>query len=124
MSVEPCRECGRLFPFLARGVCAECLAEMEDQLTLVKDWLRKNHAATPGTVADATEVPVERITLWVHQGRLDLAAHDEAHMEDLKRQEELRERLKGDLMRAVANPLPTTKPNEGARIYTRRDGRG
>ncbi|MFN8109594.1 MAG: hypothetical protein U0Y82_07075 [Thermoleophilia bacterium] len=115
MSVEACRECGRLFPYLPRGVCGECLEAREKQFDTVRQWLRKNRAATARLVAEATEVPIERIHQWVSEGRLTLAkdAEHTATAEEQAHQDQLRERLKGDLLKAVSQHAATEAPSHG-----------
>ena len=44
--VETCRECGRLFGFLPRGICVDCQDLREQRFQAVKDYLRENAGAS------------------------------------------------------------------------------
>ena len=68
--VELCKGCGRIFPFLARGVCADCLGRIEEQFELVREHLRENPGARVAEIAAATGVPEADIAGFIRAGRL------------------------------------------------------
>ena len=53
-NVETCRECGRLFGFLPRGVCIDCQDLREQRFQTVKDYLRAMRRRHPFSAADGT----------------------------------------------------------------------
>lgn len=86
MSVRLCEECGRLFGFLPRGVCADCLDEREADFRVVREWLRRNAGASVIDVAAATGVREPRISHFLREGRLSrLPGGDDARVEDERR---------------------------------------
>jgi hypothetical protein len=72
--VEQCRACGRLFPFLARGWCADCLETKEREFRAVRDHLRTHPGTSIPRLASETGVEEERIVDFVREGRLELSA--------------------------------------------------
>jgi len=73
-TVVRCQECGGLFSFLPRGVCADCLDQIERDFQTVRDYLRENPKALVFQVAEATEVDEARIQGFIDDGRIELAA--------------------------------------------------
>jgi uncharacterized OB-fold protein len=73
MSVVKCQDCGGLFSFLPRGVCAPCLEETEADYQTVRDYLRDNPGTAVYLVAEATEVDESRIQKFIAEGRIDFA---------------------------------------------------
>lgn len=73
MSVVKCQDCGGLFSFLPRGVCAPCLDQTEADYRTVRDYLRDNPATAVYLVAEATEVAESRIQKFIEEGRVDFA---------------------------------------------------
>jgi len=74
MSVVKCQDCGGLFSFLPRGVCADCLEQIETDYHTVRDYLRANPKSLVYQVAEATEVAESRIQSFISEGRIDLAS--------------------------------------------------
>jgi methionyl-tRNA synthetase len=72
-TVVKCRECGGLFPFLPRGVCVDCLDQIERDYQTVRSYLRDNPGARVFQVAEATEVEEGRIQQFIADGRIELA---------------------------------------------------
>jgi predicted nucleic acid-binding Zn-ribbon protein len=119
--VVNCTECGHVYAFLARGVCADCLNAREREFHTVRDWLRVNPGATTEEAGEATGVPAARIIDWIAEGRLRSVAApgDEALSERLE-QEAQRKRLQQELGQALAEPAPQpTTPRRG--FNTRRN---
>lgn len=73
MSVVKCQDCGGLFSFLPRGVCAPCLDQTEVDYQTVRDYLRDNPGTALFQVAEATEVDEGRIQNFIAEGRIDFA---------------------------------------------------
>lgn len=69
--VECCRACGGLFPFLARGVCGECLGRSESEFELVRDFLRERPGARIAEVVQVTGVDEPVILRFIREGRLE-----------------------------------------------------
>lgn len=121
-TIETCRDCGRLFEFLPRGICGECLDAREEQFRVVRAWVRTNNARSMDEVAEATETSVSLISEWVSQGRLEFAvATDDVDVAEQQRQQDLRDRLRGDLVRSIeTNDTPAAQAHRG--MHGRRHG--
>jgi hypothetical protein len=109
--VQVCAECGRLFPFLARGVCADCSHAREERFLRVRDWLRANPGAHLDEAAEACEVSPTLVQEWVREGRLTAAGGAQA---ESPTRNDLRERLRRELLAggglAPAAPAPAPAP--------------
>ncbi|MGO4888794.1 TIGR03826 family flagellar region protein [Anaerobacillus sp. MEB173] len=70
-----CPNCGKLFVKALREVCNECHNEVEKQFQTVYQYVRKkeNRMASMKEVTEATGVPERKITMWIRQGRLQIA---------------------------------------------------
>jgi predicted amidophosphoribosyltransferase len=75
--IATCEECGRLFPFLARGICGDCLERLERDFRAVRDHLREQPRARIPEVARATGVAEEVIYRFLREGRLEQVAPDD-----------------------------------------------
>lgn len=110
---ENCTECGRVYAFLARGVCADCLNARERLFHDVKSWLRRNPTATIETAAEATGTDIELILEWIRDGRIRRTPQaGDVRLAEVHEQEERRRRLQEDLNAATERPT-TTAPHRG-----------
>lgn len=71
-TVQTCKECGKLFSFLPRGLCAGCIDYRESQYQLVREWLAENHGRTIAAVTEGSGVERKLITEFIDEGRLEL----------------------------------------------------
>jgi hypothetical protein len=98
--VEACRGCSRLYPYLPRGLCSDCLDRRERDFQAVKEWLRENPRSSMHAVAEATDVDEALIAQFVREGRLELVGSGPSAQE-LREEEERRARL---VRQIAANP--------------------
>lgn len=70
MEVRNCKQCGRLFNYMGKTLCPECLKGKEDEFTVVKNYIRENPAAGIAEVSEATGTSVKQIRQWVREERL------------------------------------------------------
>lgn len=111
---ENCTVCGRVYAFLARGVCADCLNARERVFQDVRAWLRANPAATIETAADATGADIELILEWIREGRIRRTPQPgDTRLAELHADEERRRRLQADLGAAMEDRPTTTAPRRG-----------
>jgi hypothetical protein len=111
--VEACRSCGGLFPFLPRGVCADCIDLRERRYADVREWLLDSPGASIAQASEATGVEESLILEFLREGRLEFvgAQHGGPASED-----EIKERIRRDLAsRAAAEAAATTPPPAGRR---------
>jgi len=110
--VEKCRECGRIFATLPRGVCASCLDRREGDFRLVRDWLRDNSGASIPVVSEATGVDEGVIVRFIREGRIEIV--DPANDPAVQREREDEER-RAELVRGLADaPRLGTSVNAGS----------
>jgi hypothetical protein len=108
VSVQQCQDCGALFGYLPRGVCAGCLDAREADFRTVRDWLRANPGASAVDTSAATGVGERRISLFIREGRLSRPAGEgwEHVDEDERRRALIREALPG----LAPAPAPAATP--------------
>lgn len=96
-NVETCRECGRLFGFLPRGICVECQDLREQRFQAVKEYLRDNPGASVLQTATATDVEEGLIVGWIREGRLRYAGPDVGQLEGIDHDEDVKARIRAQL---------------------------
>jgi len=120
---ESCTDCGRMYAFLARGVCADCLNARERLFHDTRTWLRRNPSATIETAAEATGTDIELILEWIRDGRIRRTAQPgDVRLAEVQAAEDRRRRLQ-EALGAAAGTAPaaptTTAPPRG--FNTRRN---
>lgn len=96
-NVETCRECGRLFGFLPRGICIECQDLREERFQTVKEYLREHPGASVLQTATDTDVEEGLIVGWIREGRLQYAGRDAAQLEGIDHDEDVKARIRAQL---------------------------
>jgi len=114
-AVERCRECGGLFAFLPRGVCAGCLDAREAAFLRVREWLYENRGAPLAVVAEATGVESGLIAQFVREGRLEYVEPDADDLVRRREEEERRARLVRHLQEAAAQDAGGSAQRRGMR---------
>lgn len=74
MDVRNCKQCGRLFNYIGKPICPECLKVREDEFMKVKDFIRQNQGAGIAEVSNGTGVSVQQIRQWIREERLVLTS--------------------------------------------------
>lgn len=73
MNVRNCRNCGRIFNYLAGPImCARCRESMEAKFQEVKEYIRSNPGVGIQEVSDACDVDPSQIRQWLREERLEL----------------------------------------------------
>ncbi len=75
MEVRNCKNCGKLFNYLGNSTpfCPQCMKELEDKFTEVKQYIYDNPGANIDKVATDMEISVRQIQRWVREERLTFA---------------------------------------------------
>lgn len=73
MELRNCPECGKLFVYVRRNLCPDCLKKDEENYEKVKTYLSKNPKATIDEISDATQVPAKNVLEYLKEGRLMLS---------------------------------------------------
>ena len=74
MEVRNCKNCGRLFNYMGKTLCPECLKSREDEFQIAKDYIRNNPNCGVADVSEATGISVHQIRQWIREERLILTA--------------------------------------------------
>jgi len=74
MNVRNCRNCGRIFNYIAGPpICPACRERQEQKFQEVKDYIRNNKGVGINEVAEACDVEPFQIRQWLREDRLELA---------------------------------------------------
>ena len=116
-AVQSCRGCGKLFPFLPRGLCADCIDLREERFQTVREWLRDNRGASILAACQATGVEERLVAEFIREGRLEFAGPTESP-KDQQAREALRAKLaqRDGLRRRRTRPRPSSQPRRGMNV--------
>ena len=106
-AVQSCKGCGKLFSFLARGICPDCIDLREQRFQTVREWLRDNPGASIMAACQATGVEERLVAEFIREGRLQFAGVETESARDAQTREALRAKLVGE-MTAQAEAARTT----------------
>lgn len=71
MEIVACKNCGRLFNYIAgRRVCPACVKMIEEKFMEVKKFVRENPEVGIRELSETMEVSVAQINRWVREERL------------------------------------------------------
>ncbi|MCL2002595.1 MAG: flagellar protein [Oscillospiraceae bacterium] len=70
MDARQCRRCRKLFQFTGNPICPNCVREMDQKFSEVRDYIYANPAASMDAVCEATDVEPGDIKRWLAEGRL------------------------------------------------------
>ncbi len=71
MNVRNCKNCGRLFNYIAGPpICPNCKEELEKKFQQAKEFIRENKNSTVQIVAEEVDVPESQIKQWIREERL------------------------------------------------------
>jgi hypothetical protein len=113
--VETCRDCGGLFGYLPRGICADCQDVREERFQAVRDHLRDNGDASITQTSDATGVDEGLIVAFIRDGRLRYTGADAGRLDGIDHDEDVKARIRAQLA-AQAGPAgtdPRAKDRQG-----------
>ncbi|MBO5336046.1 MAG: flagellar protein [Lachnospiraceae bacterium] len=81
MNVRNCRNCGRIFNYLAGPhICQRCREELEAKFQEVKEYIRKNPGVSIPEVSDACDVEPSQIRQWLREERLELTENSPIYL--------------------------------------------
>ncbi|MEC0183504.1 flagellar protein [Paenibacillus peoriae] len=73
MNLDNCPRCGKLFIMNVRGICQNCIKEIELEYERCVKHIRENKGINMHELSDATEVSVKQITTFIREGRISIA---------------------------------------------------
>lgn len=115
-AVQSCKGCGKLFAFLPRGLCADCIDVREEHFRTVREWLRDNRGASVIAACQATGVEERLVAEFIREGRLEFSGATES-TKDQQAREALRAKLVGEMTEAQASEATSTSaPRRGMNV--------
>ena len=70
MSIRNCPECGKLFEFLFKNLCPDCINKEDGEFEAIVAYLRENPGVGISEISEATGIGVNRIVKMLKSGRL------------------------------------------------------
>lgn len=70
MNLRNCPKCGKLYVFIGRDYCPECVQQEEVLFEKVRKYIKSNPGCSLQEVSENTEVSVDKILLYLREGRL------------------------------------------------------
>jgi hypothetical protein len=113
-TVESCRECGRLYGFLPRGVCVDCQDLREQRFQAVKEYLADNRGASILQTASDTGVEEGLIVAWIREGRLRYTGPDAGRLEGIDHDEDVKARIRAQLAAQAGGQGTDPRPSAAA----------
>ncbi|QDY84430.1 flagellar protein [Paenibacillus polymyxa] len=73
MNLDNCPRCGKLFIKNVRGICQNCIKEIEIEYERCVKHIRENKGVHMHELSEATGVSVKQITTFIREGRISIA---------------------------------------------------
>lgn len=70
MDFRNCPQCGKLFRYVNRYLCAACIEAEEKEFEIVRAYVRDNEGKSIPEVSEATGIAVEKIIRFLRNGKL------------------------------------------------------
>ena len=74
MDIRQCRDCGKLFQYVSKPFCQECLDKQDAMFIKVRDYLYAHPESTIPEVSEKTEVEERYIIEFLRDERLSVEA--------------------------------------------------
>lgn len=71
--MDNCPRCGKLFIKNVRGICQNCIKEIEIEYERCVKHIRENKGVHMHELSEATGVSVKQITTFIREGRISIA---------------------------------------------------
>ncbi|MDR2898820.1 MAG: MerR family transcriptional regulator [Clostridiales bacterium] len=76
MDFRNCIRCGRLFAYTTKPICEDCVLQEEKDFIRIKEHLNEHPGISIVELSKETEVPVNRITKYLKEGRLEIISDE------------------------------------------------
>lgn len=73
MNLANCPECGKLYVKNLRGMCSDCIKDIERKYEVCNQYLRENKGAVITELSEETGVSIKQITVFIREGRISIA---------------------------------------------------
>ncbi|OWR26855.1 flagellar protein [Saccharibacillus sp. O23] len=110
MNLANCPRCGKVFVMNFKGICTNCMKDIEAEYEACVKYLRENRGADMQELSDETGVTVRQITTFIREGRISIANAPNmsyscevcgTHIREGNMCESCRSKLTGDLKQAA-----------------------
>ena len=76
MDLRNCPICGKLFVFMTRNMCPDCIKKEDEEFDLVREYINEHAEATIDEVSEATGIPPSKILKFLKEGRLMISPNN------------------------------------------------
>jgi len=83
--IRNCPRCGKIFTYISRPICNNCLEVEENEFKVVKEYIYDNPGASISEVSQATDVTVEKIMRFLREERLEISSENNNLMLECER---------------------------------------
>ncbi|MGG1616015.1 TIGR03826 family flagellar region protein [Paenibacillus sp. NRS-1781] len=73
MNLDNCPRCGKLFIMNVRGICPNCMKEIELEYEQCVKYIRENKGCHMHELSEATGISVKQVTTFIREGRISIA---------------------------------------------------
>ncbi len=67
-----CKFCGKIFSYMGKDLCPQCIRDLENKFTTIREYLYKHPGASVAQVSEDTEVDEKMILYFLREGRLEM----------------------------------------------------
>ncbi|WP_017810946.1 MULTISPECIES: TIGR03826 family flagellar region protein [Paenibacillus] len=73
MNLANCPQCGKLYVANLRGMCGNCIKDIDQQYERCNQYLRENRGTTITELSEAVDVSIKQISTFIREGRISIA---------------------------------------------------
>lgn len=73
MNLGNCPQCGKLYVLNLKGMCSDCIRDIERQYEDCNHYLKENRGTTITELSEVTGVSIKQITTFIREGRISIA---------------------------------------------------
>lgn len=73
MNLANCPQCGKLYVANLRGMCGNCIKDIDQQYERCNQYLREHKGTTITELSEAVDVSIKQITTFIREGRISIA---------------------------------------------------
>ncbi len=119
LELRNCPECGKLFARISRDLCPDCIAQEDEMLVQIQQFLDEHNNATISEVSEGTGIPGDKIVTLLQEGRL--VARDNSNLLKCERcgKSIPKGRFCIECSTDIARSLSSPEKNNTERVYVR-----
>ena len=70
MELKNCPQCGKVFTRISRDLCPDCIAQEDEIIKQIQQYLDEHANATITDISEGTGIPTDKIIVLLQEGRL------------------------------------------------------